>query len=201
MSFFAQPFEQRLQEQLELLGGYERLFDCGAWLHGKSIAVRAHVIIEMLKAKEGGEFIRRNSVQFLTPIDPTLDVPPVVNPLVRHTLFFSHDDRFLEARHVPTFQDTGTTTWYETRLSKWLSQGCFLSSYDVWLSREAAITLMRNKDGGGHPSSDPGKDYREFEINRGAIALDAGHAVLPPLPLAVMREIAYELSNSLNPHL
>lgn len=201
---FAEPFTRRLKEQLDLLCDVAGLYDGGRHNHALSIAVRASVIIEMLRSAEGGSHIKAREITFSTPIDPSEASDRLISPLASKQVFVDDNMAIVSQINSPAFADANAGPVFRVNLGKWLSQPAFYYEPGKFVSRNRLVAMMRNKDGAGHPYSLVPQEYLHFAQDTGALSIQITGAdgksrePDPPLHFASMRQISYELLEALS---
>lgn len=195
---YAQPFEDRLFEQTEILRQLTTSYDQGAVVMVKLIATTAGTIVDLLAGQEGGNFIRDRNIKFPTPIDPK-GSGKKVSPLADLRVFINDQNEIINSDTVPIFKAVPPPKVHLVRLGKWKSERVHWTGPDAGLSREALISTMRNDDGGAHPYKDPGHAYRSLARGRGALSILMGGAPYPHPPghFSAMRQIGHELLEAL----
>jgi hypothetical protein len=198
------PFEEQLSEQLSLLQDYCELYDQGKVGHARSIASRLDVIIDMLRSREGGQFVLTHSVRLVSNARQMNDVGKVhgYSPLspVRVSGTFGFDTAAAEFFPVHRTPESIYTS-KQMKIGAWLAETVLVSKSKHSVNRGKLIKEMRNKDGGSHPYSQPEPAYIGVADKMGLGLFAFGPAGVlefnPPAHLATMRHMAWELISSL----
>ena len=195
---------QELLEQFDALQTHGASYDAGKVWQAKTLASTIYTLL-----KDGGQ---PNS--WVKPLLETLKLRTTIQYLdTRKPMMFQENSTCMapltwveftqnEARYVPLCRLSTSSLWHRTvSFRKWWDGDVLQTSRGKRISRARLVDRVRSSDGGGH--SDPDIRHEDYQDARSDFeprqrwVKDGISAPIPNVHLATVRQIAWELEQSL----